>query len=50
MGGKTKQIKTSLYLEAETFEKLKAISERTMIPMARLLRKAAGYVIKEYSR
>ena len=37
---KPQQVKTSLYLAPETHDKLKQISERTMIPMARLLRKA----------
>jgi predicted DNA-binding protein len=50
MPKKAKQVKTSLYLEADALEKLKQISEKTMIPMARLLRKAVHNIIKEYSK
>ena len=50
MPKKTKKTKTSFYVDEDTLEKLKEISERTMIPMARLLRKAIENIIKEYSK
>jgi len=45
----SKQIKTSFYADAEDLAELKRISERTMIPVSRLLRKAIKDVIKEYA-
>jgi len=44
-----KQIKTSFYVDAADLEELKKISDRTMIPVSRLFRKAIKDVIKEYS-
>lgn len=47
--GKTKQVKTSFYLDADLLRRFKEVSDRTMIPMSRLLRKAVEQIIKEYS-
>jgi len=44
------KIKTSLYLDRDLFAKLKAISERTLIPTSRLPRRAIGVVIEEYKK
>jgi hypothetical protein len=50
MARKTKQTKTSFYIEPERLAKLREISKRTMIPMSALLRRAIDIVIKEYSK
>ena len=52
MAPKQKQkglIKTSVNIDAETLAKLKQISEKTMIPMASLIRKGIEHIIREYS-
>jgi hypothetical protein len=50
MPRKTRQTKTSFYIDADRLVKLREISRRTMIPMSALLRKAVDQVIREYSR
>jgi hypothetical protein len=46
---KTKLLKTSFYIDEERLRRLKEVSDRTMIPMARLIRKAVDRILEEYS-
>jgi predicted DNA-binding protein len=39
-----------LYVPVETAERLRALSERTMIPQSRLLRRALELLFAEYER
>jgi hypothetical protein len=43
-----KLVKTNIYVESAILARLRALSKRTMIPMARLIRKAILDVLKEY--
>jgi hypothetical protein len=45
-----KKKKTSLYIERDRLAKLKAISDRTLIPISTLMRRGIDLVIEEYSR
>jgi hypothetical protein len=42
-------VKTSFYADAADLAELRRISERTMIPISRLLRTAIKHVLKEYA-
>ena len=44
------KVKASIFIEREQLAKLKAISERTMIPMSALMRRAINSVIEEYKK
>jgi len=48
--GKGPKIKTSIYLNRERIKALKAISDRTLIPMSVLIRKGIDLVIAEYEK
>jgi predicted DNA-binding protein len=47
---KKRKKKTSIYLSPEQLAALKKISDRTQIPMARLLRKAVDAVISTHKK
>ena len=45
-----KKVKTSLYLEPARLAKLRALSEKTMIPTSALVRRGIDLVIEEYKK
>jgi len=48
--GKGPKIKTSIYIDRRRLVALKAISDRTLISMAVLIRKGIDLVIAEYAK
>jgi Ribbon-helix-helix domain len=47
---KGRKVKTSIYLDQARLTALKAISDRTMIPMSSLIRKGIDNVLAEYGQ
>ena len=47
---KVRKKKTSIYLDEARLATLKAISDRTLIPMSSLIRKGIDSVIAEYTQ
>jgi predicted DNA-binding protein len=45
-----RRTKTSVYLDQKDLDALNAISKKTMIPMASLIREAIRTIIKQYSK
>jgi hypothetical protein len=48
MPRKTRQTKTSFYIDPERLAKLREISRRTMVPLSALVRRGVDLVIQEY--
>lgn len=47
---KKKKVKTSLYIDNERMTKLRALSERTLIPISALMRKGIDLVLQDFAK
>lgn len=45
MMGKRKKVSTTVYMEADQLDSLKALSERTKVPMAEYIRQAIDLIL-----
>ena len=48
MPKKILRVKTSMYLDRDLYLRLRQVSEKHMIPMAKLFRKALRKILEEY--